>query len=161
MVLLVGSQLLEGIRLFEVASEFDSDSARFEQFFSLLRLFSDYPFLGAGFGAHADVLRSDVTPYSYELTYVALLAKLGSLGFISLVILLFFLVSIALHRFRGKSFEIIAITFTFLFVTSTNPYLINFVGIAIVSVLIAIVFYQDNLRKKIRPVPLMSAKATA
>ncbi|MBU0540825.1 MAG: O-antigen ligase family protein [Gammaproteobacteria bacterium] len=160
-VILVGSQRLEGIRLFEVASEFDSDSARFEQFFSLLRLFSDYPFLGAGFGAHADVLRSDVAPYSYELTYVALLAKLGSLGFISLVILLFFLVSIALHRFRGKSLEILAITFSFLFVTSTNPYLINFVGITIVSVLIAIVFYQDNLRKKIRPVPLMSAKATA
>lgn len=160
-VILLGAQMLEGIRLFEVASEFDSDSARFEQFFSLLRLFSDYPFIGAGFGAHADVLRSDVTPYSYELTYVALLAKLGSVGFISLLILLIFLVYLALHRFRGKGFEILAITFAFLFITSTNPYLINFVGISILSVLIAIVFYQDKLRKKYRPVPLMTAKATA
>lgn len=160
-VMLVGTQMLEGIRLFEVASDFDSDSPRFDQFFSLIRLFFDYPFIGAGFGAHADVLRSDVAPYSYELTYVALLAKLGILGFIGLLVFLFFLVYKALHRFRAKSLEILVITFVFLFITSTNPYLINFVGITILSVLIAMVSCQPSLGKKFRPVPVMTARTIA
>lgn len=157
-VILVGAQMLEGIRLFEVASEFDSESARFEQFFSLLRLYADFPVFGAGFGAQADILRSDVAPYSYELTYVALLAKLGSLGFIGFLIISFFLIKIAINIFPRKKVEIFLILASLLFITSTNPYLINFVGMTIVSFLIAVIFHHEWLSKRIKSAPVMTAR---
>jgi hypothetical protein len=160
-VLFFSAHMLEGIRLFELASEFDSESPRFEQFFSLVRLLADFPLMGSGFGSQADILRSDAAPYSYELTYVALLAKLGSLGFIGFLTLLFFLVKIAFYSFPEKKVEILLILFSLLFITSTNPYLINFIGITIVSFLIAVIFYQDWLGGRDRSKSVMTVKVAA
>lgn len=159
--LFVGAHTLEGIRLFELASEFDSESPRFEQFFSLLRMLSDFPIMGSGFGSQADILRSDVAPFSYELTYVALLAKVGGLGFIGFLTLLFFLVKITVHSFPKKKVEILLILFSLLFITSTNPYLINSVGITTVSFLIAVIFYQEWLGRNNRPSLVMTVKVKA
>jgi O-Antigen ligase len=160
-VMLFGVQFVEGIRLFEIASEFDSEGPRFEQFFSLLRLFADNPIMGAGFGGQADILRSDVAPYSYELTYVALLAKLGSLGFIGFITILVFWAYLAIHRFPEKNIEIFLIIFTFLFITSTNPYLLNSVGITLVSFFIAVIFYQDGLGINNRFTSILTVKGSA
>lgn len=138
--LLASSQLFEGVRLFQVASDLDSSSPRSEQFFSLLRLYADHPVIGAGFGAHADVIRSDDAPFSYELTYVALLAKLGTVGSVLAALVAATTLAKAFHVFRGKGVEITMLAVSFFFITATNPYLLNSIGITTLSFMLATVY---------------------
>lgn len=146
------SNIFEDTRLFQIAPEFDLDSPRSEQFFSLMRLFSENPLFGAGFGAHADILRSEDSPYSYELTYVALLAKLGSFGFMALLLAAAAGLHAAMARYRRKSLEIMLLVISFVAVTATNPYLINAVGITILSFMIAAAFADSRIRKTPRSI---------
>jgi hypothetical protein len=142
-IILCTPDLLNESRLFNVSSEFDSDSARGEQLLSLLNLFNDNLFFGAGFGAHAEVVRSVEAPYSYELTYIALLAKLGVFGSVLVIIILTMAVCKAfLIRLPniGQSFVIAT---AFLFITATNPYLLNLVGLTI-SVFMMAFFLSYN-----------------
>jgi hypothetical protein len=149
---LVGAQAFDEARIFQVASELDSDSPRSEQFFSLIRLFGDHPFLGAGFGSHADILRSEDAPYSYELTYVALLAKMGGAGILAIFLAMTACVQAALKRHRNKKTEIGVLLFSFIAITSSNPYLLNSVGISILSFMLAAAF---AIPKKRRQRPLL------
>jgi membrane protein implicated in regulation of membrane protease activity len=127
----------QGVRVFDFTSDLTSSSARYVQFFSLLNLFWSHPIFGAGFGASARVVRSIEAPYSYELTYVALLAKLGLIGAI--------LVGGAMLVWLGRSMRynpnrisIAALAIAVVLMTASNPYLINLVGMSIVAFLIAI-----------------------
>lgn len=142
------AHMLDGIRVFDVLSEFESESARFEQFFSLMRLFADYPVLGAGFGAQADILRSETAPYSYELTYVALLSKVGVVGILGFGVGVVYLMQAAFRRFPAKRIEVVVFVLSLLFITSTNPYLINFVGISLLSFSIAVVFVAPLVKRR-------------
>lgn len=128
---------LQNQRVFDLNQDFTSSAARFVQFFSLMNLFWQHPLFGAGFGANAAVIRSADAPYSYELTYVALLAKLGIIG---LGILILAVVTWATRLMRNNSdwTSIASLLIAFFMMTSTNPYLINSVGITIVAVLIAL-----------------------
>jgi hypothetical protein len=130
---------LDHIRIFEIASEFESDSPRLEQFFSLARLFLENPMFGTGFGGSSDLIRSDDAPFSYELTYVALLAKMGILGIGIILVLCLIFFNIALNRFHQKMY-VVLIAFCFIFITSTNPYLLNYFGISILSIFLAATF---------------------
>lgn len=127
----------QGVRIFDFTSDLTSSSARYVQFFSLLNLFWSHPVFGAGFGASARVIRSIDAPYSYELTYVALLAKLGMVG-ASLVggAMLIWLSRTMRHNANGIS--VAALALAIVLITATNPYLINLVGMSIVAFLIAI-----------------------
>jgi hypothetical protein len=142
-VILCTPDFFNETRLFNVSSEFDSDSARGEQLLSLLNLFNDNLFFGAGFGAHAEVVRSMEAPYSYELTYIALLAKLGILGSVLVVIILTMAVCKALLIRLPNMGQSIVIATAFLFITSTNPYLLNLVGLTI-SVFMIAFFHSYN-----------------
>jgi hypothetical protein len=142
--------IIEQVRVFELKSEIESDSPRLLQLLSLLKLFYMNPFFGAGFGSQADIIRAESAPYSYELTYVALLAKTGILGILFLSILIINILNKAMIRFPDKNKEVILIFICFCFITSTNPYLFNLVGISLVAFLLALVYsnYFLNIQKK-------------
>jgi hypothetical protein len=128
---------LQGLRVFEFSSELESSSSRFVQYFSLVSLFWQHPVFGAGFGASAAIIRSFEAPYSYELTYVALFAKLGMVGSAILVVALGGWV-VRLTRNSHNRTSIATLIIAFLFMTATNPYLINSVGITIVAMMIVV-----------------------
>lgn len=119
-----------------------SDSERTDQAAALLGQFATHPVLGTGFGSFApqDVRPSD-TPSSYELVFHALLMKLGIVGMILLVALLALGLDIAgiaararAHPRRFASWA--AFTTGFWFAGATNPIVTNFIGMAIIVLLL-------------------------
>jgi hypothetical protein len=137
MVAFVYMGSMQRLRIFEVSSELDATSARYLQYFSLVQLFWQHPVLGAGFGANAIILRSIEAPYSYELTYVALLAKLGTVGSGIIIVVLLAWISHLMHRTRNWM-SILSLLAAIFLMTSTNPYLINLVGMSIMAFIIAL-----------------------
>lgn len=137
---------MQQLRVFEVSSELSSTSARYMQYFSLMQLFWEHPIFGAGLGANAIVIRSIDAPYSYELTYVALLAKIGLVGS-GIVLTAIIVWSIHLMKATGKWANILTLIAAIFLMTSTNPYLINLVGMTIVAFIIALGAMVDSQRK--------------
>ncbi|WP_146173388.1 hypothetical protein [Sphingomonas faeni] len=140
----------QDLHIFDFSSDFTSSSARYVQFFSLMNLFWRFPIFGAGFGASAGVVRSFDAPYSYELTYVALLAKIGIVGALIL--------GGALTAWIGRSMRaspnwvsIAVLVISVVLMTATNPYLINLVGMSIVAFMVAIGVWAN------RPVSALAA----
>lgn len=128
---------LQRLRLFEFSSELSLTSARYLQYFSLMALFWEHPLFGAGLGANAILIRSYEAPYSYELTYVAFLAKLGVIGIgIVLTSLALWMRRLILQSPNAPS--IVTLGLAMVMMTATNPYLVNLVGMTIVAVLIAL-----------------------
>lgn len=140
---------MQRLRVFEVGSELAETSARYMQYFSLMQLYWQYPIFGAGLGANAILIRSVDAPYSYELTYVALLAKLGSVGSGIIVTTLVWWVAHLMRRTPHWT-SVLTLAVAIFLMTSTNPYLINLVGMAIVAFIIA-------LGAQERPLPAPSA----
>jgi len=67
---------------FNPTSENPETTERRAQFHALLRSWMENPLLGSGYGAPAyGSIRDDVSPYNYELTYLALLHQTGLIGF--------------------------------------------------------------------------------
>jgi hypothetical protein len=128
---------MQRLRVFEVGSELSATSARYLQYFSLMQLFWQYPVFGAGLGANAVVIRSVDAPYSYELTYVALLAKLGVVGSGIVVAVLLAWTSRLMRRSRNWM-SILSLIAAIFLMTSTNPYLINLVGMTVMAVIVAL-----------------------
>ena len=120
-------------RFLDLSDEFDSDSIRLIQLSSLMELWKNNIIFGAGFGAVASEVREG---YSYELTYVALLAKIGIIGMGLLCVL--FIVIFANIPTKTARFNVFMIGLLFLFVTSTNPYLINLFGLTLLSFLVVL-----------------------
>lgn len=132
-----------------VADTFSDSSAneRFEQVGPLLDAWRDAPLLGHGFGAQASLIRSDEAPFSYELTVLALLMKLGAVGLVLLVLLVAAPWSAAWLRTRSapactsaapRNLRLcagLASVLAFLLAASTNPFLINFVGMSLLGYL--------------------------
>ena len=143
------------LRIFDFFSDFTSLSARYVQFFSLMNLFWQNPIFGAGFGANASIIRSIDSPFSYELTYVALLAKLGIIGAIILTVTMLLWIA-NLMRHSRNSISIAGLVIATLLMTATNPYLINLVGMSIAAFLIslgnwAIKVHDDKLFPIVNP----------
>jgi hypothetical protein len=139
------------MRILDFSSDFTSSSARYVQFFSLMNLFWQHPMVGAGFGASAGVVRSFDAPYSYELTYVALLAKIGIVGALALGLPL----AVWLWRTMRDNrdwMSIVVLVLSVVLMTATNPYLINLVGLSIVAFLVAIGLWA-NRAKQVGPGP--------
>lgn len=141
------------LRIFDFTSDFTSTSARYSQFFSLMALFDSQPILGAGLGSSAGVIRSLEAPYSYELTYVALLAKLGILGS-SVVVVGTLLWVRRLTQDNPDRLSILTLIAGIILMTATNPYLINLVGMTIVAVLVAIGLWWNERVSKISALPV-------
>jgi hypothetical protein len=119
-----------------------SDDIRAEQLRPIFQKLYEYPFLGIGFGGGIDIIRSYLSPYAYEISILALYMKLGLLGSIWIIFLttrlvFFLLEKIKLNDSQKKDFSLIYATFfAFVFMTNSNPYLSNFFGILIVTILL-------------------------
>lgn len=119
-----------------LGATFSDESAedRFDQFTPLVEAWQDRPVFGAGLGSAAAMSRSDVAPYLYELTYVALLMKLGVVGMLCWIAAMLVLLLRAPMTDRRQACAL-ASAATFLIATGTNPYLLNLVGIGLLTFL--------------------------
>jgi hypothetical protein len=123
-----------------VGTTFSDDSAgdRVDQFGPLLAGWESAPVLGRGFGSVASVVRSEQAPYLYELTYVALLMKLGGVGLTVFLAIPAILLARPLIR-RAKLTPQQAASWVsilcILAASATNPYLLNLVGLGAISFL--------------------------
>ncbi len=108
----------------------ESASDRVDQVAPLIDTWLSAPVLGLGMGSTAAISRSDVAPYLYELTYLALLMKMGVVGvFLLTAIIAALMVRGAAHGARVAHIE--ASVVAFLLACSTNPYLLNLVGLSL------------------------------
>ena len=109
-----------------------SSGVRFLQAASLWSAFTESPLIGHGFGSTVDIVRSQDTPWAYELSYLALLMNVGLLGFLiySIAILWVVLKGVELSRknaeFAKLFLPLVAALCTFLIMNATNPYLGKF-----------------------------------
>jgi O-antigen ligase len=109
-----------------------SDDLRSEQFRPLLAAFLQSPLVGIGFGSGIDLVRSEVAPYAYELTVLAILMKIGIIGVLAGCLLLaqaFQLRGAFNHsQFPVELTPLYALYFSFILSCFFNPYLFGFFG---------------------------------
>jgi hypothetical protein len=96
-------------------------------------------FIGTGFGGFADYVRIPDAPYNYEFTALALLMKLGIIG-ITLWIgcIVYFIrktwgLAVKNNQDRQLAFTLASLI-AFVIAGMTNPYIFNFVGMAILVI---------------------------
>ena len=113
----------------------DSNILRRLQFDSLVEGISGSPLVGQGLGAAASYSRSDEQPWSYELSYVALVFNFGLVGFLlfaaGIVFLLARLARLAALSWLPETERLSALCYlagltAFLIANATNPYLAKF-----------------------------------
>lgn len=122
--------------------DYGSDTIRLAQFNILKEMWIVKPLFGWGFGAYAkDFVRDINKPYSYELTYVAYLMKLGIVGLFFYAFIIFRLMSKCHKQWRisGKAFYKACFygVLSLLFCNFTNPY-INVGTIGFVMLLLVV-----------------------
>ena len=134
-----------------VLSAFDYESSysayiRRIQFFALIKEWRFHPIFGAGPGAIIkEIVRSEIMPWAFELTYVSLLYQLGLVGITLYAVLLAWIYKKARFIFNlGSvlSFHLLPIligTTSFLIANATNPYLFKFAYLWIIFLPIAII----------------------
>lgn len=119
-----------------------SDDIRMEQVAPLLDQLLSHPIFGFGFGGGVDMVRSDAAPYAYEVSILALYMKLGIVGVLvayglSCLLVEFVLRDVPFSEFNKRQIALIyAAFFGFIFAANTNPYLSNFFGMLIVTILL-------------------------
>ena len=106
-----------------------SSGIRGEQFTAMIQSWLDYPILGTGLASPSEyVIRSEETPWMYELSYLAWLFQTGIIGF-TVIMSLFawlFVKGISVIRKNNKFSYMLPIfvgCFTFLVGCASNPYL--------------------------------------
>lgn len=112
---------------------FESGSVRHEQAVALLNGFIESPFIGSGFGVGVpDVVRSDVRPWTYELTYLLILYNTGIVGstlyLVCVAIIycyLFMYIKKDSHD-SGIRFALLIAFTCYIIANSTNPYFGSF-----------------------------------
>jgi hypothetical protein len=115
-----------------------SDDLRFEQVNALTESILTHPWIGRGLGAHVELIRSEGSPWIYELSMLALYMKVGIFGLIFLLAV-FILYGrsawIEDHKHQPLSTSarkniarIVALLFCIFFCSNTNPYLFSMLG---------------------------------
>jgi hypothetical protein len=133
-LLLADPSLLSAIGLGREAS----DDLRFEQVNALTESILANPWIGKGLGAHVELIRSEGSPWIYELSMLALYMKVGLLGLISLLAVFILFgrsawIEVDNHRAlsvfaRRKFARVLALLFCIFFCSNTNPYLFSMLG---------------------------------
>ncbi|MGH9876182.1 MAG: O-antigen ligase family protein [Nitrososphaerales archaeon] len=105
-----------------------SDEERFELAISLFDYFGQAPLLGHGFGFSGAVNRSEATPYSYELSNLALLSKVGIAGVLLIQLMLSKSIALAIspaskvtNAERSRLLSLLALTCACVVTSATNP----------------------------------------
>ena len=119
-----------------------SDNVRVEQVVPMLTTIAHHLFFGIGFGGGIEIIRSELAPYAYEISILALYMKLGFIGSVFALCLTIglaiFLLKNETGRYSHKSTLslIYATLFGFVFATNSNPYLSSFFGMLILTILL-------------------------
>lgn len=125
-----------------------SDAWRVDQSAALLGQFGTSPWVGLGFGSFAPTLQSsEAAPFSYELTFHALLMKLGVLGMAVLLLVVYFAVELAGAAGAARNaprayWNWLGFTTGLWFCGATNPVVTNFVGMAVLLLALLDLRYQ-------------------
>lgn len=112
----------------------ESNNERKMQADLLIKMWSERPWMGWGYGAYVpDHFSDEQAPYSYEMLPFALLMKLGVIGFTMYLMFWAGLILYALKKTRSEHGVLFAGGFSaFLLASHTNPFLFNFVGMSVV-----------------------------
>ncbi len=119
-----------------------SDNVRVEQVAPMLMSIANHFFWGIGFGGGIDIVRSELAPYAYEISVLALYMKLGFIGSVLALYLTICLALFLLKNETGKYLHrcnlslVYAALWGFVFATNSNPYLSSFFGMLILTVLL-------------------------
>ena len=109
-----------------------SDDLRLLQFNSLINSFSNNPLFGYGLGNHSNIIRSESTPWIYELNNIAIFSKIGIIGTILLFLFIFSFSIFLVRNIKIKDLKRYSLLFSFLFLyilsSNSNPYLANICG---------------------------------
>lgn len=129
---------LLGLLGYRVSTTFSDSSAdeRFEQVGPLLDAWEQARWFGKGFGAQAALIRSEEAVFLYEITGLALLMKLGIVGMAVIASLLGAPWVNALRKTHSRNRAAcagLAGIAAFMAAATTNPYLMNFVGMSVVG----------------------------
>lgn len=134
-----------------------SSYTRLKVFNSLIEVWQHNPLIGGGYGEHGDVIRNIKMPWSYELTYVALLVQVGTLGILMYVFSILWIVWQLIiiikngnEKYLQISFSVLIGMLSFLIAASTNSYLTKFdyLWVIFIPVLIINLYKFDQRRKK-------------
>ena len=111
-----------------------SNNIKIKQIQLLLRKWMKKPILGYGYGSYLEnFVRSDESPFSYEMVFFSLLMKVGTLGILFWIFLIFSLIYIK-YKYRKKEeydyFCWLFLVFSFFITVQTNPLIFNSVGMA-------------------------------
>lgn len=133
-ILLASPGVLETIRLGREIS----DDIRYEQVSALGSAIFDRPWFGSGLGAGVELVRSEATPWSYELSILGLYMKVGMVGAAVLVTVFVWFTQLGLAHLpqheslskpvRRKLAGIAALLYSIVFCSNTNPYLFSMLG---------------------------------
>lgn len=125
-----------------------SASVRKEQFYALLKGWSQNPVIGNGLGAFVkDCIRSVEIPWAYELSYIALLFHTGMLGFLIYFSAVAWIFWMGLRIIRSGNrlglymLPVLVGTSTFLIGNATNPYLGKFDYMWVIFLPLALINY--------------------
>ena len=122
----------------------ESNNVRIEQMQKLFEKWKQSPLIGHGFGSYVeDCIRSEVSPYSYEMQFHALLMKTGILGIASLIFLIGAMIYVAIKSWKQVPYKVIAWFYLLISLgisTQTNPILLSTTGITIVTVLLIVAY---------------------
>lgn len=159
-VMKFGIDPLGMLNTFMAGFQFESDpsaSARSQQFFALTDSWISRPIFGAGLGAVAEgSIRSEETPWAYELYFLSVLFQTGLAGFLAYAFgigwIVFYSVKIIRHdpMLRLYLIPVLVGMLSFLIASNTNPYLAKFDYLWIVFLPVAII--NHYLLKKEFPV---------
>ncbi len=114
----------------------DSDDYRVDQISGIIEKIINNPFFGIGFGGHTDFISNESTPYSYELSILALMMKLGIIGiiFLSTIFYKFLYINHNLLNYKSKDNVFWFLTLVIIvFMANTNPYLFSFLGFYLIA----------------------------
>lgn len=114
------------------SSRDESTAIRENQFYALVEGWLNSPFFGAGHGAEASVIRSAEQPWSYELSYIALLYHTGLIGILIYAGSIAWIYWMGIKVIRSGDrlglymFPVLVGTSSFLLANATNPYLTKY-----------------------------------
>ena len=126
--------LAEGFELTSSSPDYAA-RVRAEEFASLIDGFAQAPLFGHGLGTSAEVIRSSKSPWSYELSYAALLFHVGLVGVLIYLSAVLWIYRSALRIIRANAelrwlmWSILLGMTGMLIANATNPYLDRFDGL--------------------------------
>jgi hypothetical protein len=115
-----------------------SDEYRVQQISGIIEKIINNPFFGIGFGGHTDLVSNESAPYSYELSILALMMKLGIIGTIFLATIFYKYMSnsyncnLTNYKSKRNTFWFLTVVII-VFIANTNPYLFSFLGFYLIS----------------------------